>query len=379
MANLPIHFRGVVLGPSGFAQEGREWLAALEAAGFAASLEGASLGALDAPLPPGDQERVARCAARPRCRGGTTFHHMLIPHAVPDPRAARNVLHTLFETDDLPEEWVPRLRAFDLLVVPSEHQRGVFARAGVAPERLAVLPPPLRTDQAVRGDPERAADPPRPGGARPFRWLSVFDWSLRKGHDVLLRAFARAFRAGEAELVLKVLPGRHAQAALQEHCDGVVRANARGTPPRVQVLQAVVDDRRCDSLYRCADAFVLASRGEGWGRPVHEALLHALPTVTTAGGTLAEVMPPHAGFAVRASRVPVSAEAAAETPCFAGLHWWEPDVEDLAAQMRAVYEDLPAARQRAWRGREHGLWLCERGRIAERLRAILAAVPRAVV
>ena len=35
------------------------------------------------------------------------------------------------------------------------------------------------------------------------------------------------------------------------------------------------------SLYAAADAFVLPSRGEGWGRPVMEAMAMGLPTIAT--------------------------------------------------------------------------------------------------
>jgi glycosyltransferase involved in cell wall biosynthesis len=35
------------------------------------------------------------------------------------------------------------------------------------------------------------------------------------------------------------------------------------------------------SLYRSVDAFVLPSRGEGWGRPYMEAMSMGLPVIAT--------------------------------------------------------------------------------------------------
>jgi glycosyltransferase involved in cell wall biosynthesis len=357
-----------MLGPSGFAAEGREWLAALDEAGLAPSLEGFQIGNVALPLEPHERSLVERCAARPR-RRGVTFHHMLVPHWAPDPLATANVVATLFETEGLPPGWAASLNRADRVLVSSEWCRAAFARAGVAERRLVVIPPPF--------DATPFAPPParaRRAGA-PWRWLSVFDWSLRKGWDVLLAAFARAFEADEAELVLKVAarPGRSRQ-AVAEFCAAELRRHARKQPPRVRVVDDVLDREQMARLYASADGFVLASRGEGWGRPLHEAMLMELPVVATRAGALGELLPDaRYGWPVPSTTVPVGAAAAAETPCYAGLAWQEPDGEALAAALRDARARLDEARVRAQRGRAHVLALCEPSSIRARLAALLAA------
>ena len=59
-----LHVRGVVLGPSGFAAQGREWLALLDGLGLRPSLHGARLGDVDGGEAPGDRDVIARCAGR---------------------------------------------------------------------------------------------------------------------------------------------------------------------------------------------------------------------------------------------------------------------------------------------------------------------------
>ncbi len=366
---MNLHFRGIVLGPSGFAQEGREWLAALEA-GFAPSLEGALLGDQDMPLSEAEQTLLQTCAARPQLQPRLCFQHMLIPHFVPDPQASLNVLHTVWEAEGLPAGWADKLNQADLILVMSPWNRDVFAAAGVATEKIRVIPPPFAV--------ERFSPKPRLSQARqpnqPFRWLSVFDWQLRKGHDLLLQAFAQNFQAGEAELYLKLGHGpEHSTASLQEHCNQVVAQHVGSRPaPKVKVLGGLLADEQMRQLYQSVDGFVLASRGEGWGRPVHEAMLMELPVVASHGSALQSLLPNESyGFPVRCQRRAVCAAAALEIPQFQGLHWHEPDLAHLGQQMRQVTEDPSQAQTRAQRGRQHLLQLCDPQRIAQGLAAEL--------
>jgi hypothetical protein len=81
---------------------------------------------------------------------------------------------------------------------------------------------------------------------------------------------------------------------------------------------------------------------------------------------------------VRGRPAPVSAAAAAETPLFAGQRWFEPDLDDLCRQLRAVAADPANARARGAAARRHVLALCEPSRIAAAFAAMaaeLAAVP----
>lgn len=47
------------------------------------------------------------------------------------------------------------------------------------------------------------------------------------------------------------------------------------------VLKEEIVARAMPSLYKAADAFVLPSRGEGWGIPYMEAMAMGLPTIGT--------------------------------------------------------------------------------------------------
>ncbi|MCK5944361.1 MAG: hypothetical protein KAI24_20405, partial [Planctomycetes bacterium] len=196
----PVHFRGVVLGPSGFAAQGREWLQLLEDLGLRPSLHGAQLG--DVAGGESEQERalIARCAARPPQPGRITVHHVLPPGFEPDAGARADIVLTVFETRGLPPGWGASLDRAAAVVVPANEIEAAFVRGGVAAERVHAIAPPVALDAFAAPSAPWSALPPRRPGVR--RLLAVFDWSLRKGIDVLLPAFARAVGPDEGELVL---------------------------------------------------------------------------------------------------------------------------------------------------------------------------------
>jgi glycosyltransferase involved in cell wall biosynthesis len=372
-----VHFRGIVLGPSGFAAQGRELLGLLEACGLCPSLHGARLGDVDGGETAAERELIARCAARAPQQGRVTVQHVLPPHFAPDPGARADVVSTVFETAGLPPGWGPHLARAAAVVVPAPAIAAAFACGGVPAERLHAIAPPVAVAPFAPG---RRAHPLLPERQpQVLRWLSVLDWSLRKGIDVLLPAFARAFRRGEADLVLKVAVRRGLDVGeLQHHCRKVVAAACPGTAPEVHVLGALLEREELASLYAGCDAFVLPSRGEGWGRPVHEAMLMELPVVATRAGALADLLPDACvGFPVLCEKVPVSEAAAAETPVFRGQQWWEPDGRDLERQLLLVARDREGARARGRGAREHVLRMCAHEGIAGAWTALLATVSAA--
>ncbi len=369
-----VHVRGVVLGPSGFAAQGREWLSLLEDLGLEPSLHGARLGDVDGGEGAAMAARIGVCASRMPAPERVTLHHVLPPGFEPDTGALADVVLTVFETCGLPRGWAERLNRAAAVVVPAPEIADAFVRGGVDAERVHAIAPPVELGP-FRADVEPwAGMPPRRPGVQ--RLLSVFDWSPRKGTDVLLPAFARACRYDQAELVLKLSPqpGQD-RAAVQRHCRRVVQQHAVGLPPVVHVVDDLMTDEQLPGLYAACDALVLPSRGEGWGRPVHEAMAMGVPVVATRAGALATLLPsPEFGFPVRAEVAPVTAEAARSAPVFAGQRWWEPDPGDLAEQLAACVGDPAASKARGRRARSRIRALCDRQRIAESICRILDLV-----
>src|SRR5688500_18246801 len=106
----------------------------------------------------------------------------------------------MFETDRLQPERVAALNKMDRVWAPSKFNQETFVRSGVDPARTAVVAGAM--EAAPFAAPFQAW--PVPGNDE-FKFLTVFDWTLHKGWDVLVEAFAREFGADpRVGLVLKV-------------------------------------------------------------------------------------------------------------------------------------------------------------------------------
>ena len=87
-------------------------------------------------------------------------------------------------------------------------------------------------------------------------------------------------------------------------------------------------------LYAGADAFVLASRGEGWGRPWMEAMAMGLPTIGSRWSGTTMFMDDANSWLVDGEVVDVAESAQSHTPFYRGHRWFHPDREALAAALR---------------------------------------------
>src|SRR3954452_11984353 len=263
---------GLLHGTSGYADEARGFLRVLEAAGFAPAARELLNDGTDAHLPAAERDELRRQLARPPVHGAVAVHHYAPSWArqTPEVAGAPNVARTMFETDRIPSAWLPQLLRRDEVWVPSAHAREAFERGGVPSERLRVVPGTLDFDVYAPG-----AEPVEIDGVPEGHlvFLSNFAFSERKAWRSLLHAWARAFAPTDPVcLLLKTsAPEGHVEAALA----GI------GPCARLVAMSRMVVTSELAGLYAAADAYVLASRGEGWGRPYMEALAVGLPTIAS--------------------------------------------------------------------------------------------------
>ena len=236
------------------------------------------------------------------------------------------------------------LRHADHVVVPSPHTRAILIEQfGVAPENISIALPGF----------DRPTPPgtPVPKAAPPLI-LSVGIICERKGHDVLLAALDRLRDLPWQAAIVGLTHDRGVEAALHRQ-----RA-ALGFDARV-TFTGVIPAAALDRLWRQAHLFALATRYEGYGMVLSEALLHGLPVVSCTVGAVPDTLPPGAGiltppddpaaFATALERLltdPAAHAAMAATACAEGaaLPRWE---EAAAVMARALAR---AAARAAGRG-----------------------------
>jgi glycosyltransferase involved in cell wall biosynthesis len=117
-------------------------------------------------------------------------------------------------------------------------------------------------------------------------------------------------------------------------------------------------------LYRAADAYVLPTRGEGWGRPFMEAMCLGLPTIATGWGGHLDYMNPTNSHLIDYRLVSCQPHFKnLKMPLASDHRWAHPSEDHLRRLMRHVVENPSAARQLGKKARQDILARFHRGQI----------------
>eukprot|EP00955_Chlamydomonas_euryale_P032268 338390-Chlamydomonas_euryale.AAC.1 len=120
--------------------------------------------------------------------------------------------------------------------------------------------------------------------------------------------------------------------------------------PTMYVITSHMTTEQYAGLYRASDAYVIPTRGEGWGMPITEAMAMGIPAIVTNWSGVADFVDESVGYPVRYSLGDVPDD---QPWWFRGTRWADVDVDHLRERMRHVYEHPEEA--------------AERGRAARRL------------
>ena len=342
---MNIIWRGPVTDPSGYAAGGRAFVRGLTEEGARVRLEPNLWNTREA-VTVAEKRRLIDLTQTELATIDASVQHTIGRFFDPYMPGRLRIGRTMFETDRIPHDWVARCDALDEVWVPTEHNREAFAAAGVDEDRLFVIPEPFEIDRLDRG-----ATPLELPGAHGTVFLAAFDWTLRKGWDVLLSAWCEAFGAADdATLVLKVWSTSRDIGTPEIQGEILAEIARLGHDAAAIADLVLVEDllsaADMNRLYAACDAVVAPTRGEGWGRPLVEAMAMGRPVIATAWSGPAAFVDTSVGWPIGFDLVPVSAAAAREVPIFGGHCWAEPRVNDLAAALRDVHERPDEARAR---------------------------------
>ncbi|MDP2182853.1 MAG: glycosyltransferase [Actinomycetota bacterium] len=183
-------------------------------------------------------------------------------------------------------------RAAAVVCVGTQLAEDCVRELGIAREHVRVIPDAF--DDGIYAPYVRETH----GG--PTRLLSIGRLVPEKGHDLLLEAVARIITDG-SDIELQIVGGGALEGDLR------VKAAALSLGDHVRFLGALTGEAMLAAMHR-ADLYVQASRREGFGLALVEAMATGLPAVATDSGGPGEILTPETGVLVVPGRVDALAE-----------------------------------------------------------------------
>jgi glycosyltransferase involved in cell wall biosynthesis len=239
----------------------------------------------------------------------------------------------VFESTRIPVDVLRSADMADVVWVPSAWGRDVLIANGIDALKIDVVPEGV--------DHNRFHPYGRVSESRPFRFLMVGKYEIRKSYPEVFRAFKAEFGNNHAvELVIKSDYFR----------DGDIKAQQMIADLRSHAFEnwrlnwGYVDLNAIADMYRTADVFLSAPRGEAWGLPIIEAAASGLPIISTMYSGQAEFLQ-----SIQSSVVSVDYDMdAVDCDEYKGYYpfpdgnwgeWAVPKIESIRHSMRFAYEN----------------------------------------
>jgi len=210
-----------------------------------------------------------------------------------------------WEADTLPKVWAKDIRSsLNELWVPCGLTREACIKAGFKGP-IEILPTPCVLDEGFAkiqipslhsNDLVLSKDV--------FKFYSIFQWNERKGYRTLLKAYYNAFNNNDnVVLILKVNPIKHKGHGLSRIKYDIGKIQRSGQwrlkdLPKVFLSTKFLNRQRLLGIHALCDAFVLPHHGEGWGMPIHDAMMNNSYVISTKFGGITEYLNEENSFVI---------------------------------------------------------------------------------
>lgn len=259
------------------------------------------------------------------------LHNRLSVHVQEKYVGQHLTLFTMFETDQVPADYIENMHNFDQIIVPSKQNLEMFKEAHPCVHYI-----PLGVDQNWWVPTERKV-----GG--PLIFLTAGNGMHRKGFDVVCEAFTQA-AIPNSQLIVKCNPADHMWTLKEKY-------------PNVTVLQERLDAEEERKLYEMAHVFVGLSRGEGFGLQPLQAIHQGLPTIASLSSG-------HLEYKELFYQIPTTVTDAEYGIWGYVGRWWEPDLDAAIEAMRYMAENYDHVKYEAYHQAKRleavGYWSWER-------------------
>lgn len=178
------------------------------------------------------------------------------------------ISYSLFESTELPKQWVEILNSkFDLVVVADEYYCSIYASSGVKIPVFA-LPHGIYIDEFL-------AEPIRKEPSLPFIFGCTSAFWPRKNQNLLVEAFHEEF--GHDPRVQLQLHGRYYE--LDQYVMNLEKRLKELNNNSIKMYHETLSDRAFKEFFKMLDCYVLVSKGEGFSISPRESLALGKPCI----------------------------------------------------------------------------------------------------
>ncbi len=251
-----------------------------------------------------------------------------------------------WETDRLPVAWERDIcRSLDEIWVPCQLTKQACRKAGFrGPIEVVFTPRPEEISSSPVAIPTQGSDRFVINNDT-FIFYSIFQWNERKGYRKLFRAYMEEFSKEEKVLlVVKTNPIKHRDHGLSKiRHDSLAfkrfSKNNRHAP--IYMITESLSEEELAGLHDIGSCFVLPHHGEGWGMPIHDAMMHDSLIITTKYGGITEHLDSSNSLIIKHKLTevrPMNWNPYYQT----SQNWADPDIGHLKSLMRRAYNLDPA-------------------------------------
>jgi glycosyltransferase involved in cell wall biosynthesis len=294
-------------------------------------------------------------------------HHIILHHhrnASPVSPAGPYKIHvTTCETSLIPQELTDSYNRMDEIWVPSTFCRVALLNSGIT-RPVTVIPYGIDPRRLRTGKRSHNFFPPDH-----LCFMALGELRDSKGFDLLIRAYYEEFsRRDPVILILKLkfdtrITGIARWERMERFIEPIRKATGKKSfPPLFLYYEDIPACDYADFLDSC-DAYICASRGEGFCMPILESMFLGKTIISTAYGGQMDYLTEENSYLI--DYEPCAADSSRQGT------WALPSIEHLGGLMRRVSEKRDEARRKASQGKHDALrrWSlsCMRGKMSQRI------------